>query len=156
MDSGIGVLLSDEELNEGVEVKRDTSAPVLYTPIFKKLCPKYLAMGMTPDEYWNGEPELAKYYREAHTIRRDERNQELWLQGYYIYQALGAVAPIFNANSKKGTKASPYMESPIPLSNQAKEVDAEVKEKKQYELNKARFMGIITGVNERFKADGKD
>ena len=76
--------------------------------------PFYLAMGMTYDQYWNEDCTLVKFYREAHKIKNKQRNQELWLQGLYIYEALCDVSPVLHAFAKKGTKPTPYPSAPYP------------------------------------------
>lgn len=68
---------------------------------------------MTYDQYWNDDPCLTKYYMKAHKLQIEQRNQELWLQGLYIYDAFGVV--IANAFSSKGSKKQTYIEKPIEL-----------------------------------------
>lgn len=51
----------------------------------------YLVYGMTWDQYWFGDPWIAKYYREAHLLKRKMRNEEMWIQGMYNYQGIVAV-----------------------------------------------------------------
>lgn len=85
------------------------------------MLPHYMAMGQTPDEYWNGDPDLVKAYRQAFNIRLEQRNNELWLQGLYILDALSVV--IGNSFGGKGQKKRKYMENPIritPLTEQEK------------------------------------
>ena len=62
-------------------------------------------MGMSPDDYWHGDPALLKAYRKMDEIRRERENEMLWLQGMYIYEAIGDLAPILHAFAKKGTDA---------------------------------------------------
>ena len=45
---------------------------------------------MTYEQFWYGEPILAKQYREAEIYRRENRNYEAWLQGLYIHRAVTA------------------------------------------------------------------
>lgn len=70
---------------------------------------------MTPDEYWHGPPGLAKAYREAYKIRANERNEELWRQGLYIYDAV-SVAIHNNINlSGKNRERKTYMSEPLRI-----------------------------------------
>ena len=105
---------------------------------------------MTPEQYWDGDPSLAKYYRQADEIKRSRRNQELWLQGMYIYEALCDVSPVMNAFAKKGTKVIPYSDHPYPLST--KEIAAEKKLQEQREREKAkRYMeSKMAKINKMF------
>ena len=84
-----------------------------YTEIFEELCPYYLAIGMTMDEYWDAAPHLARWYRQAHKMRVEQKNQELWLQGLYVFNAFGVV--LANAFPKKGATEHKYLEKPIDL-----------------------------------------
>ena len=63
-------------------------------------------------------------------MRIERRNQELWLQGLYIYEALCDVSPVLHSMAKKGTKAHPYTEKPYPITEKQRR-----KEKEQRERN---------------------
>ena len=65
---------------------------------------------MTYDEFWYGDPFRVVAYRRAHRLRIEQNNQQLWLQGLYVHNAV-AVA-INNAFSKQKQK---YIEKPIEL-----------------------------------------
>lgn len=81
---------------------------------------------MTPEQYWDGSPFLAKAYRKAHKLRIQQRNEELWMQGLYFYNALGVC--LSNAFSKKGSQTQKYMEKPIdifPKTEYEKELEAQ-------------------------------
>ena len=65
---------------------------------------------MTYEQFWYGEPRLCESFRKLHRLRIEQRNQELWLQGLYVYDAL-AVA-LNNSFSKKKEK---YMAEPLKL-----------------------------------------
>ena len=71
---------------------------------------------MTEEQYWDKDCMLVKYYREAEEMRREKFNQEAWLQGMYIYDAIMRLSPILHAFAKKGTKPQPYVDSPYPIS----------------------------------------
>lgn len=93
-----------------------------------------MAMGMSCDEYWNGDPALAKYYREAYNLERQRKSEEMWLQGLYIYDAVSVA--LKNALSKKGTRPQKYMEEPLritPLTPEEKEIKAEKERQKTIE-----------------------
>lgn len=69
---------------------------------------------MTADEYWNGDPMLAIAYREAHELKIRARNQELWLQGLYNFNAFSTALSNLHFDSKPH-KANKYLEKPIDL-----------------------------------------
>lgn len=130
---------------EGSE--QDSSLPLFtYTERFKEQFPFYLSIGMTPEQYWDGDPELAKYYRKADEIRSERRNQELWLQGMYVYEAICDASPILHAFAKKGAKPHPYADKPYALTDKQREQDAVNKEKAVAEKGK-RFMQAFMEIN---------
>ena len=61
--------------------------------MFADLCPKYMAMGMTYDEFWYTNTARHRAYRLAWEEKRKQRNWESWLQGLYVYDAIAAIAP---------------------------------------------------------------
>ena len=85
---------------------------VSLTQIFEEQCPIYMSYGMTYDEFWYGSPYRAKFYREAKKLSIKQKDEELWMQGVYIYDALCRVSPILHAFSKSGTKPLPYPNKP--------------------------------------------
>lgn len=82
---------------------------------------------MTPEQYWEGDPHLVRYYYEAHKLRNEQKNQEFWLQGLYVYKAVETV--VGNALRKKGAAPLKYIEKPIDLSPK-EEIDAEKEREK--------------------------
>ena len=106
---------------------------------------------MTAEQYWDGDPSLVKYYRKAEELRNDKRNQELWLQGMYIYEAICDVSPILHAFAKKGAKPIPYASKPYPLNAKQIKHDEEEKQRELAAKGK-RFMEAMTVVvNKRFE-----
>lgn len=96
--------------------------------IIHKCLPYYMAMGMTYEQFMEGDPELAKFYREAYDIKQHEQNTMLWLQGRYVYDAIISASPLFMF---KPSKPHDYVERPYPLTI---EEANELKEKKQQQL----------------------
>ena len=117
-------------LSVGEEGERKVHPPFrTYTEQFYEVFPYYLSIGMTYEQFWEGDPQLTKYYRRADEIQVDRRNQELWLQGMYIYEALCDVAPLLHAMAKKGVKAHPYPEQPYPISERQQRKKQEEQER---------------------------
>lgn len=94
---------------------------------------------MTEEQYWDRDSMLTKYYREAEELRKEKFNQEAWLQGMYIYDALARVSPILHAFAKKGTKAQPYVEEAYPITKKTME-DAKLKKEKLLQQKGVRYM----------------
>lgn len=90
--------------------------PISLTKIFEECCPIYMSYGMSYDEFWHGDAYRAKYYRDAFKLKMQHKDEEFWIQGMYIYDAICRVAPILHAFSKSGTKPLPYIDKPYTAS----------------------------------------
>ena len=117
------------------------------TEQFYEHLPFYLSIGMTFEQYWYEDCLLAKYYRKAHELKQKRRNQELWLQGAYFYEALTDVAPMLHAFAKKGTKATPYVAEPFALTSKEVIERRKREEKLQYDKQKAKFAAWAAKTN---------
>ena len=110
----------------------------------------YLAMGMTYEQFWDGDANLTVVYREADEIRRRRRNQELWLEGVYMVEALSAtVGNMFT----KGTKHQ-YPSEPLPITVAEQQERKEREEKAKMERIKARFTAKALSMNTRIGGNG--
>ena len=135
---------------EGSE--RDSSLPfVTYTEKFYEHFPYYLAIGMTPEQSWDGDPALAKYYRKADEIKLERLNQEKWLQGLYIYEAVCDASPILHSFAKKGSKPHPYTDKPYPLTDKQRKQDTVAKEKAVSDKGKKFMEAFMKLNNSKFK-----
>lgn len=103
--------------------------------------PYYLSIGMTADEFWFAPPRLAAVYREAHKLKRRQRNEYAWLQGLYIYDAVGAV--ISSALSGRNGKKAEYFHEPV-------DIGLKTEQEKQAEYEREREK-LIANLN-AFKA----
>lgn len=126
----------------GSELVESPAPPssITYTEQFYENFPFYLSIGMTYDQYWNDDCTLTKYYRKAHEIKNARKNQELWLQGMYIYDALCKVSPILHAFAKSGTKPEPYPTKPYPVTKEEVKETTEQRRKADRQKAKASFM----------------
>ena len=108
---------------------------------------------MSYEQFWEMDVELVTYYRKAWKLKRDMRNQDLWLQGAYIYEALLDVVPVMHAFAKKGAKPVPYREKPYELYDRPKD-------KKKAEQNagdkkaKAYMQMFALAMNKKFEKGG--
>ena len=94
-----------------------------------------MSIGMSYDEFWNGDVLAVKAYRKAYELQEKRRNQELWLQGMYFYEALCDASPLFRFSMKKGTiKPEPYPKEPYPITasdvREREEREARIKEER--------------------------
>ena len=146
MDSRLTGLSEDNDPSMG----SGQTTPHIYTEKFYEAFPYYLSIGMSSDEFWNGDCRLAKSYREADLLRRERSNYDAWLQGMYIYDALARLQPVFQAFAKKGTKAKPYVSEPYALTEERVNKQEEKKEKQKMDKGK-RFMEMFSSqFNRRF------
>ena len=143
-------LVSDSLAPQGGEGKN--SATHSYYKTFLEHLPYYLSIGMTPEQFWDGDPLLAKYYRKADELKRQRKNQELWLQGMYIYEALCDVAPIFNAFAKRGTKATPYSDHPYSITTKEREDEKKLQEKRDRDKARRYMEAQMVKLNKRFES----
>lgn len=65
---------------------------------------------MSYEEYWHGDPWLARAYAQAYIMKRRVQNEDMWLQGIYFANALETI--IGNAFGGKHLK---YMEKPLDI-----------------------------------------
>lgn len=92
--------------------------------IFSEVFPQYLVMGMTSDEFYNQDHELVIAYRKAYKEKRKRANEDMWLQGLYVYHAVSRVAPLLVPFAKR-PKAEPYLDKPLPFYEESEEEQEE-------------------------------
>lgn len=120
---------------------------------FDEQFPHYLAIGMSYDEFWNQDSDLVHAYRLAHQIQLREKNQLLWMQGRYFYDALSAVSPVLNAFAKAGTQAEKYAEWPYPITLAERVAEEERVAKAKREVLRASLVAY-SDAWERTKSKG--
>ena len=111
---------------KGEPSQREESEPVSLTDTFRKICPSYMVMGMTYDQFWHSNTVVHKAYREAWEAKRQNDEWARWRQGAYFYDALLRVAPVMRAFGKGKVEPGKYPEEPWPLS----EKEARAREKR--------------------------
>ena len=124
-----------------------------YIETFYNHLPYYLAIGMSNDDYWNGDCELVKSYRKADEIKKKRDNEKLWLQGMYIYEVLCDVSPIFNPFNRH-PKPLPYATEPYVLNEKEQREKEERERKLQQEKIKAKMKAFASAFNK--KITGKE
>lgn len=121
-----------------------------YKKIIEDAFPFYLSIGMTPEMYWDGDATLSKFYRKAYELKRERKNEEMWLQGLYIYEALLDSAPVLNAFCKTH-KPLPYRSEPIPLTEDEVIEMREKEEERKLKENKEKFKELVKELNKKFE-----
>ena len=98
--------------------------------IIRKFAPHYIAMGMSATEYWEGDPRLCIDYRKAHRIKRQQAEEDAWMHGFYVYNALCKTSPLFR-DWLKDHKPEPYYEKPIGFFEPLEDVKKQEEQKKE-------------------------
>lgn len=123
------------------------------TEIFEECCPIYMGYGMSYDEYWYDSPYKTKFYREAYEVQMKRKDEEFWMQGMYIYDALCRVSPILHAFSKSGTKPLPYPEKPYlyMVNNKMSEEEKQQKEENERLIAMVHFNNWARATAKHFE-----
>lgn len=125
-----------------------------YGDIFDELFPHYLMMGMTPEQYWDGESSLKPAFRKAYQMKIETEqklaDRQNWMMGQYILMALNAT-PLLVAglNVKKGTQLPEYPDKPFleKIEEQKKEEVRKKQEEDQSKLAMAMFQAMVNKLN---------
>ena len=118
-----------------------------FTEIFEECFPFYLAIGMSSAEYWANDPSLVRYFRKAYEMKQEEFNNNAWLQGLYIYDAVSTA--IHNAFKGKNTKASEYAKQPYKFGNKEKSEAEKAKEVEMEQEKAAAWMENFVRINQK-------
>lgn len=122
-----------------------------YSDKFNELFPYYLSIGMTEEQYWDKDCTLVVAFRKSDEIKMNRRNQEMWLQGAYFYDALCRISPVLHAFAKKGTKPVPYLSEAYAITERQAEARKEEKEKSVYDKGKKLMEGFMLSHNKKFE-----
>ena len=129
-----------------------------YTEVFNESFIYFRSIGMTYEQFWYQDPHLVRAYAKAEEMRIKRKNEELYLQGRYVYEAIGAFAEILPAFPKKGAKIHPYLEEPYPLTEAELLAREEQKNKEKMEAIKQRMFAMSMQINARMgeKENGRN
>ena len=118
------------------EVKSKVESTSL-TKTFEEACPIYMSYGMSYNDFWYGPAYMVQFYRDANKLRIRQQDENNWMIGMYVYEALIDCSPILHAFSKKGTKPLPYAEKPYLMDKLREKTEAEKQQEKENERLKA-------------------
>lgn len=131
----------DPVTGEPSQAAEDTSLAAMLT----KLCPAYMVMGMSYDQFWHCNTKVHKAYREAFNIKKRNDEWGRWRHVAYIYDTLLRVSPVFRSNTKGRPEPGKYPEEPWPLTDKEYEEMEERHEKERYE----RYLAKMNAASER-------
>ena len=125
-----------------------------YGDIFDELFPHYLAMGMTAEQYWDGESWLKPMYRKAYAIRIENEqrlaDRQNWYMGQYLMMVLQAVPLLVGGLNVKNTSQLPeYPDKPFfeKFEEQKKEEVRKKHEEDQRKLAMAMLQASFESFN---------
>ena len=144
-----------DRLTEEKEPQADDPS---YGDIFDELFPHYLVMGMTPEQYWEGENELKPAYRKAYRIRMENEqriaDRNNWYMGQYIITVLQSVPLLVGGlNVKSTTKLPSYPDKPFfeQADERKKEESKKQHEEDQMKLAMAMFQSFVKQANKKLE-----
>lgn len=114
---------------------------------FEEICPYFISIGMTYEQFWYGDVSMPKYYQKAFEMKEKREAKKgkwtIWEQGLYIYEALCDVSPILRAFSK-AKKPLPYTSKPYDIDEIDKignegETEKQKEEKKKVDIMRAQI-----------------
>jgi hypothetical protein len=120
------------------------------TDIFEDAFPRYIALGMTYDQYWHGDTWLTLQYEKAHKIRTEIENEKLYVQGAYNFNAFSAALTNAMAGfSKKKRPLAQYLSKPLRLTAPT-EKEKEKKKQKEIQAAKDKVVSYLDKLSGRF------
>ena len=150
-----------DRLTEDDQPKQTSPTP--YGDIFDELFPHYLLMGMTPEQYWDGESSLKPAFRKAYRMRLENEQRTAdrnnWYMGQYIIKVLQAVPLLVGGlNVKESTRLPDYPEKPfLEIEEERKKEEVRKKqEEDQAKLAMAMFHAMTVQFNKRMENGNKD
>lgn len=114
---------------------------------------------MSYEQFWEQDVWLVKAYREAFRLKQELREQDLWVQGAYIYEAILDVSPVLHDFAKKGTKPIPYRDHPMGLYGKTQQTASssgvdETPQKKNDNKAKQIMEMMMVSINKKFEKAG--
>lgn len=137
--------------------------PRSYGDIFDQFLPEYMAIGMTYDEYWDGEFGTKRAARKAYEIRL--KNEQLladrqnWYMGQYIVKVLQSTPLLVGGlNVNAQTNLPEYPEKPFltAAEEMQKEEARKQQEENQMMLAMAMMQAAFNKFNKRFEQKPKE
>ena len=143
---------SGDEIDQVFGLEKPSVESVSYTEAFRKACPIFMFYGLSYDDFWYGDPFKTRYQMKVYKLDLKHKDELMWEQGMYIYEAILQCAPILHPFSK-AKNPLPYTEKPhlYQLNENKKEED------KQQEIENERLKAqlwiknVARILGERFK-----
>ena len=99
----------------------------------------YMMYGMSYQDFWYGDPWMVRAYREAFLLKQRKRNEEMWIQGAYIANAVSVAL-----NNGFNKRKIDYMKEPFDIfpKTEAEERDEIRKERQKIVKNLTKLAAL--------------
>ncbi len=152
MESDLTV--GDSFSEKGGEKSLENLFHISFTELFNTHLPFYLSIGMTYEQYWNDDCCIVKFYKKAFDLQRNRMNEQLWLQGLYIYDAILDVAPALRAMGAKPPEK--YPNEPYPVTDKEIEQRKEKQARERQEAIKVKAEAFAAQFNKSIRERKED
>lgn len=140
----------ESDLNTSPNNTNNQDVEYWFADYADSLCAYYMAIGVSCHDYWHGDYSILHYYVEADELKRERENESAWLQGLYVYDAVGCLAPILHAFAKRGTKPSKYPDKPYAITEKQRKMREEQKRAEDAAKAQAQVMAWINQMRKKF------
>ena len=96
-----------------------------------------MSLGMSREEFWDGDISATWDYIEAQRYRDKKQNENAWLNGMYTYNALSVMCA--NLFSKNASNKYEYPNEPYKLYLTEKETEIERKKQEEQSAERAKM-----------------
>lgn len=121
--------------------------PLSLMAAFEQACPVFMSFGMSYDQYWDGDVSAHKMFRQAAKLRKKQKNEDAWLQGAYIYEALCAASSLFRG--MKPSRPSAYRDKPYDVFEEDRKRREEEEQRAHYEKMREKVAAFAKAYNEK-------
>ena len=103
-----------------------------------------MAYGMSYNDYWYGDPWMARAYAQAYLLKRKIDNETAWIHGAYVHIALSAALTTAFSKTRKD-----YVKSPLEF---FPKTDAEIEEDKR--IKRRKIVEFLDNLRRKSKNNG--
>lgn len=96
-----------------------------------------MSLGMSREEFWDGDISATYDYLEAQRYKDKKQNENAWLCGMYTFHALSVICA--NLFSKNANKSVEYPNEPYKIYLTEKEMEIERKKQEEQSAERAKL-----------------
>ena len=101
-----------------------------------------MAMGMSYEQYWYGDPQMVQAYYRAEKLRQKKADEQAWWLGVYVQKAL--LSTVGNAFLDRGE--TPYEYPDVPLLQEKDRERDEAKRQREEERERLKLVAYLNQV----------